>query len=221
MGGRQPRRPEYHVVVAGQAICTFEPGANGLAHHAARAVSTHQVFGVDGQHFAGMAVPGLGRHPVIVLGEAGQCTVEAQFDAGQRLRVRAHHLFHRVLGNPLRMFRIQRIATRRAIKRVLEPRQFVPCQPGAEHHVGWVVHAQRRGGAQAVGDTPAPEVLAGAHVRGLGARGMTDPVVALDQQAWNLAMPELDRQCQANRSGADDQHPGAQCHWIHVSPPVA
>ena len=67
------------------------------------------------------------------------------------------------------------------------------------------MHAQRRGGAQLVGNAPAAQVLAGAHIRRLGARGIAHTVIALHQQAADAAVAEFYGQRQANGAGAYDE----------------
>ena len=68
---------------------------------------------------------------------------------------------------------IQRIASGRAVHGVLVPGQLDAGQARAEHHDGRVVHAQQRGGPQAVRDAPAPQVLAQVTLIDLGARRIT------------------------------------------------
>jgi hypothetical protein len=47
-------------------------------------------------------------------------------------------------------------------------------------------------------------MLARAHIRGLGARTITRPVIALDHNAAHTAQAKLDRRRKPDRTGADD-----------------
>jgi hypothetical protein len=51
-------------------------------------------------------------------------------------------------------------------------------------------------------------MLACPHIGGLGARAVTNPIVALDNDAANAAPPQFDARGQANRTCSDDQHLG-------------
>ena len=165
----QARRAEHDIAVARQAVLTQHAGADQVTHPAARAVGANQVVGTDRRFRAARQIAQPGPHAVRVLAQVQQFAAVADLDARQRLRVIAQHALDRVLRNPLRMLRIQRIASGRAVHGVLVPGQLDAGQARAEHHIGRVVHA-RRGGPQAVRDAPAPQVLARAHIGGLGAR---------------------------------------------------
>ena len=125
----------------------------------------------------------------------------------------AQHFLHCVLRNPLRVLGVQRIATRGAVHRVLEPRELRPGQAGDEHHVGRIVHPQGRSRTQLTCDTPAPQMLAGADVGRLGARRIAHTVISLDQQALDAALSQLDAERQAHGACANDQN----LHRFHVS----
>ncbi len=124
----------------------------------------------------------------------------------------AQHLLQRVLRHPLRFPRRTARCARaaRASRSRSAPARAV--HPGGEHHVGAVVGRDRRGLPERVGDAPAPQVLAGAHVGGLGARAVADAVVPLHHQAGDAAVAELDGQRQPDRAGADDEDFG---HLVH------
>src|SRR5580704_9101634 len=113
------------------------------------------------------------------------------------------------------MLGIARILAGRAEERVLEAGERITAQLGDEDDVGRVVDAQRRGIAQRVGNAPAPQVFARADVGGLGSRRVADPVVALDQQSADRAMPQFNRGAQPDRTGADDEY---LCSAFHPWP---
>src|SRR6185437_16983975 len=72
--------------------------------------------------------------------------------------------------------------------------------------VGRIVDAERGSGGELLRNAPPSQVLARAHVGGLGARRDANAVVLLHDKARDAAMTELDGGSQAGRAGADDQH---------------
>ena len=117
-------------------------------------------------------------------------------------------LLDRILRHPLRGLGKARIAALCALERVLDHGQRAAEQRRRKHDVGRIVVGQRRGSAQRIGHSPAPQVLHGARVGGLGARLRTCAQSLFDQRDGHAAHAELDCERQADRAGADDQHVG-------------
>ncbi len=207
---RQAGRAEHDVVVAGEAVDPVQGGADRVAHGAAGAVGAHQIVALNRKRRAALEVAHLRADTARLLRERDQLGLEPQVDGRKLRHVGAEHLLERVLRHPLRVLGIERALGRRAVERVLEPRQRMTAQPRREHDVRGIVDAERRGLAQVVRNAPAPQMLARAHVGGLGSRRVADPVVALDHQARDPAAPELDGKRKSGRPGPHDQHLRAQ-----------
>ena len=201
----QSGRPKHDVVVAGHAKSALHARANRFAHAAAATITTGQKLGLDFLFLAGFQIAHAGHHRGIALFQFQQFGIEANLHTRQAVQVFAHHLLQGVLRDPLGVLRVKRVAARRAVQGVVKTRQLGPVQARGENDVGWVIHPKRRGRAQRIGNAPAAQMLARAHIGGLGARRHADARIFLDDNAVDAAMAKFYRQALADRACAHNQ----------------
>ena len=120
---RESRRAEHDVVVARKTVRAVHPGTNGRSHGTSRAIRADQIVAIDAERAPAAHIANLCNDALVASLEREQLTAESQGYAGKRLGMRAQHLFHRVLRDPLRVLGIERILPRRAVHRILELRQ--------------------------------------------------------------------------------------------------
>ena len=179
--------------------------ADSVAHRAVRAIRADEGGGADLARRAGGKLGHRGDDAVRGGLERAKLGVEADRDTGERGGMRAEHLLQHVLRDPLGFLGIEVVPLAATVERVLEARQQRPVHARREHHGGRIVRRDRRGAPQRVGNAPAAQMLARAHIGGLGARTVTDAIVALDDEAATAAPAELDRRGETDRAGAGDE----------------
>jgi hypothetical protein len=209
--GEQVRAVEQRLAQGQQRVAT-QLDAQLTADGAARAVAADQVRRTDRLLLpVGSAYPG--RDAVLVLGEAGQLAAEPDGDARRGRRDLAQQRFERVLGDEL--VGLQRHGTvvdpppRRlhcSHRRVIMMHERGAGEvPRADEDVHRHVGGQPRG-AYPAGDAHPAEMLHGARVAPLHLRQAARPRTLVDQLAADPQLAQLDRQRQAHRAAADDQH---------------
>jgi hypothetical protein len=201
---------DFHdqVVVEREGVVAGHPDAHHLAHAAARPVRTDQIIGVDGRLRAGRKLADRCLDRARGLGEVFERRACDHAHAGQLRDPLVQDLLDRILRHPLRRLGKTRVAALGALERVFDHGERAPEQRGRKHDVGRVVGWQRRCGAQRIGHSPAPQVLHGAHVGGLGARLRPGAQALFDQRDGHPAQAEFDGEREADRAGADHQHLG-------------
>ncbi len=115
------------------------------------------------------------------------------------------NLLDGILRHPLRGFGKARIAAFLAGKGVFDGGERAAVERRREHHVGWIVVRQRRRSAQRFSQTPAPHMLHGANIGGLGARLRAGARTPFDHGHRDAAQTELDGERQPDRTRADNK----------------
>ena len=205
----QARSAKYKVVVARQAVGSVHAGADHRTYRASGPICADQIACLDANFCIGCGVAIDDSHPVRRLLRRQELAVEPNAHARNILGSVSQHLFQCVLRYPLRVFRVQRIAIRRTVKRVFESGQWVAAESCDEDHIGRIVDPERRARGKLLRKTPTAQMFPSAHVSGLRARRTPDPLMSLEDDARHAAQSEFDCQRQAHGARSDDHHRGS------------
>ncbi len=204
---QQLGRVEDHPEVRSQGMLADVVGTDGGAHRAVRTITAEDVDG--GDHRPVPALVGHGdAHRVIVLLEPGHPPAGGQRHRRGLAGDIAQQLLQHILGSLLTGLGRPSVL-RRQSEDAAEARQLVSDQRRAEDDVLRPRDGQRRTLAQAIGDTPTPQVLHRADADRLAARpGVRHRGSRLDHHTLDPAPSELDRRGEADRTAAGDEHLG-------------
>ena len=178
-----------------------------LAHGARRAVAGDEIARRDLDRFARGEIGRLRHDAVGMLREAVEAAAIAQADAVEfGGRARDDRIEHE-LRAPGALFRAFRRRTLVALARIFVAREKMTGEARAEHDVELVV-VGKSGVDDAVLDAPAAAELHRSRRHHRAARQIDAAVALLDQQAFDAAPAEIERERQADRAAADDEDRG-------------
>ena len=200
----ETRSTKDDVIVARKAISANHLRADVVTDLAAGSICTDQKTRAQLADLARRRIAIAGLNATLVLGEVEVLGVVAELDRRQRQGMGAQHVFELVLRNPLAVLGKALIACGRALQGIFELFDQLAAEAGHESHIARIVDPERGCRGKFVGNTPAPQVFAGARMGCLGAWRITAALGAFEDDAGYAPPAQFDRRGETGRSRPDD-----------------